>query len=146
MWYQYSYLLVLSGCCVYALALGGAPERLAALAMLIGSLASVLVIRASFEHVEVGLLAVDLVDELVLIAIMLEADRFWPILAVALHTLELLVPAAKQMVPAIHPWAYAATEQAIAYLVLLLIAIGVYRHRVRLRRFANDPPWTSFFG
>lgn len=80
------FLAILILCCGYALWRGGAPERLAA-----ATFASALV-RAHVDHrfieTETGLLVVDGILLLVLIAIALKADRGWPLLVAGLHPRE----------------------------------------------------------
>lgn len=138
------YLALLVGCCLYALARGGTPERAA-----VGILVSAVVASAftpstglhRFFQLEVGLLAVDTCLFLAMTALALKAQRYWPmwLAAVKFNTVitHLLI-----LSPTLPPWSYAVANAAWSYPSPLLIAIGAIRHRRRLRLYGADPAWS----
>lgn len=147
MWTMYAYGVLFLGCSGYALLRGGGPERAVALIVIFGSLISPLVAPAhpNFTRVSLLLLAVDLADQLALVIVAMRADRFWPIFAAAVHWLSPMSSLAKVAFPLIAPIIYGVTEQLSFVLVLLILAIGTWRHRSRLARFGSDASWSTSF-
>src|SRR6185312_824008 len=75
-------------CCSYALLRGGAPERICGCALLIAygaTLASYSALPIRFYRLDVGIFAVDAVLLLVLVAVALFANRFWPLFLAGLQ-------------------------------------------------------------
>lgn len=142
MWF-YVWHAALAASCAYAFLCGGAPERAAAAILAAGSVATPFVLRSAFGQMEPGMLAIDLIDQVALMLLMLWADRFWLVLLAGLHLLEPLIGLAKSATPAINPGIYARAENGLGCLMLFLIAIGTRRHRARLRRYGADPSWSA---
>lgn len=131
--------------CLYALTLGGWPERATAVILLCASVATVALPfdpTTSFHRVETLELVVDLTLMAGLMAIALLANRFWPLWLAALHLLAVAIHGVKGFDTALMPWMYAAAGGKLAYPMILLLATGVLRHRIRLARYGNDPDWT----
>jgi hypothetical protein len=144
---NFFYLVLLIAGCGYAFIRGGAPERIgmaiiAGNAVLTFFLVSAPPIR--FRGVEVGVFSVDVLAFFSFVALALRANRFWPIWVSALLGLGVLGSLAMMLHPRVIPWAYAVVLSIWSYPILLLVAIGVHRHRRRLIRNGADPSWTRF--
>jgi hypothetical protein len=141
--------LMLLGCCGYALRRGGAPERLGSLIFLVA--AALTVLGASpfgtrFHHVELGILVVDAAILFAFVALAIRSERFWPIWMAGLQTVEVLTHFARLVTPDIIPPTYGEAIALWSYPMLVLLAIGTWRHRRRLRRFGADNPWKNASG
>ncbi|MDQ0252226.1 energy-converting hydrogenase Eha subunit C [Sphingomonas kyeonggiensis] len=138
------YLALLVGCCLYALARGGTPER-AAVGILVSAVAATILSPAAGSHrfyqLELNLLVIDGTLFLAMTVLALKAQRYWPmwLAAVKLNTVvtHLLI-----LSPTLPPWSYAIANAAWSYPSPLLIAIGAVRHRQRLKRYGADPAWS----
>ncbi|HIV76324.1 MAG TPA: hypothetical protein H9899_02245 [Candidatus Sphingomonas excrementigallinarum] len=145
MTHVYIFNLIQALVCLYALTMGGWPERATAVILLFASVATI-VLRfdpsTSFHSVETLELVIDLTLMFGLMAIALLANRFWPLWLAALHLLAVGIHGVKGLDPMLVPWMYAAAGGKLAYPMLLLLAAGVMRHRWRLARYGSDPDWT----
>ncbi len=138
------YLVLLVGCCLYALARGGTPER-AAVGILVSAVVASAITPSTglhrFFQLELGMLVVDTCLFLAMTVLALKAQRYWPmwLAAVKLNTVmtHLLI-----LSPSLMPWSYAVANAAWSYPSPLLIAIGAVRHRQRLKRYGVDPAWS----
>jgi hypothetical protein len=138
------FFLYLLAVCGYAIWRGGAPERLAAVACLLATAATVagtLPRENDFASIELEVLAVDLALLAALFGIALKANRFWPIFATASHLVAVAVHLAKAANPALVGPVYAFASSGTSLLVLLILWAGTVRHRRRLRLQGSDPPW-----
>lgn len=137
--------VVLLAACGFAFVLGGAPERWIALVFLAGAIATFLLPfehHESFHSVHVRVLCVDLGVLIGLMAITLYADRYWPLYVSALHLIGIAIHGVKAIQPSLVPWMYAGASGKIAYPMLVLLAIGAWRHRQRLIAYGSDPDWS----
>ncbi|MBO9711912.1 hypothetical protein [Sphingomonas sp.] len=137
--------LLLLGVCGYAGLRGGAPERIVA-ALLFGSAVATVVVQqmhAQFEDTEVGTLVVDALLLAGLVAVALQANRYWPIWMTAIHTIAVAVHGAKIAVPSLLPMIYSVAAALSAFPILALLAIGTWRHRRRLNESGIDPSWNA---
>lgn len=136
--------ILLIGCCGYALWRGGPPEKTATIVVTSGWLLSVGFISqtGTFQSVEIGILVVDLLCLLALVAIALSADRFWPLWVAAFQLIGTAGHAARIVDPAIVPRAYAFMLSVWAYPMIVLMFAGTWRHRGRLSRFGMDRAWS----
>lgn len=144
-----AFLLLLVGCCSYALVAGGGPERLGASLYALACLATVVAASAPpirFRSVEVGVLLVDATIFFAFCILAVRANRFWPIWVSSFLGLGVLGHLARWLGPEVIPWAYAAILSIWSYPILLLIALGTWNHRKRLARFGVDRSWSSFSG
>ena len=135
--------LLLCVACLYALTRGGAPERLTAGVFLIAACASYYAPFSRFREVEIALSAIDLATLVALAAIAARADRFWPLYVSALQLLTLAIHGAKAYQPDLVHWMYGGASGKIAYPMIVLLAIGVLRHRQRLSTLGRDPDWSA---
>ncbi len=135
--------LVLIVACGYALWVGGAPERVAALVFAGAAAASYAVPYSGFHVVEAPLFVIDLLTLIALALIALAANRFWPLYVTALQLLTVAVHAVKAYQPTLAFWMYGGAVGKMAYPTLVLLAIGVIRHRNRVARFGDDRAWSA---
>ncbi|MGE7206364.1 hypothetical protein ACQKJZ_11865 [Sphingomonas sp. NPDC019816] len=141
----YVFNLLQSLVCLYALALGGWPERSIAIILLAASVATLLLPfdpATSFRSVEKLELIIDLGLMGGLIVVALLANRFWPLWLAALHLLAIGIHGVRGFDTAMVPWMYAAAGGKLAYPMIGLLAAGVLRHRMRVARYGRDPDWT----
>jgi len=133
--------------CSYAALRGGAPERFAAAAQFIAVLLTVMFghLRSSthgaWSGIEYGVALTDLSLFVAMVAIAVTSTRFWPILQASMLGCELLGHFAKPLGPDILPRAYYMTVAFRGYPTIILLAIGTWRHRGRLRRYGVDYAW-----
>jgi hypothetical protein len=145
----YAYLTILLICWAYALFKGGAPERIGASVIGLGSVLSLVAASASgirFGAVEVGVFLVDVTAFAVFVALALRAERHWPLWVAALQAIGTAGHAAKLVDPAVIPVAYAFVLAFWVYPMLLLIVMGTWQHQRRLARFGVDKSWSSSSG
>ena len=142
------FLIMLLGVCGYALWRGGAPERIAAGAMLAATVGSAIFrseVDARFLHVEVGLFMIDLLLLLVLVAVMLRADRGWPILVSALHLCTVGAHVVRFIDAEMIRVTYVVMVTASSWPMVIALGIGTWRHRTRVRVNGYDRAWSAPF-
>jgi len=142
---NYLFLALLTACCLYAVAKGGAPERIGMAVYATGSVLTFVAVSAPpirFQGVEVGVFFIDVCVLISLVVIALRANRFWPIWVSALQGLGVLGSLAMMLHPRVIPWAYAVVLSIWSYPILALIALGTRDHQRRLRANGADPSWT----
>lgn len=135
-------LLLASG---YAVAKGGAPERVVGLSLLLAFTLSILFQQPSaarFLGVEWGILAVDFGLLGILLSVALYADRFWPLWVAALQALGTGGHLVRGMDHGIEPIAYAILLASWSYPMVLLLAVGTMRHQ-RRRRHGPTLDWSQ---
>ncbi|HEV2816490.1 MAG TPA: hypothetical protein VGW40_04615 [Allosphingosinicella sp.] len=138
---------LLLACCGYAFLRGGAPERIGAAIFAIGT--GLTVVAASspatrFASLEVGILIVDGAALVGFLILALFAERYWPSWLTALQAIGTAGHAIKLADPEGFPWAYAFALAFWSYPMLLLIALGTFRHQRRVAKFGVDRSWSSF--
>jgi hypothetical protein len=141
------YYALLLLCWGYALLRGGAPERIAATIVLVGSLltlAAVSNLAGSYASVETGVFLVDAATLVAFLILALRAERFWPIWLTALQLLGTTGHAIKLVDPDIIPRAYAFAAIFWSYLMLPLLALGTWRHQRRVALYGADKSWSTF--
>jgi hypothetical protein len=134
--------LIMIAVCLYALAAGGGPERATALTFIAAASCSYIALSSKILHFEPNLVVIDLVTLSVLISIALFANRFWPMYVAALQLITLAVHGVKVYDPTLATWMWMATAGKLAYPTLVLLVVGVVRHRARLTRFGFDRSWS----
>ncbi len=146
MWHVIAYLILLLASCAAGLVVGGAPERIAALIMIGGTIlswVSVSVTNRGFVGPEAGLFAVDAAVLLALGAVAMKANRFWPIPMTAFMIPQVLGHVLRLADPTLLPWLYWLTSSLWGYPMLLSLLIGAIGHRLRARHSA-EKPWSNF--
>jgi len=130
---------------VYALVRGGAPERMVGASLLAASGIGWTLqtpFGQRFYGVEYGVLAVDLVLAIVLVAIALAADRFWTLWLAAMQLLGLGSHLVRVVEPGFARTAYAVLLAGWSYPMLLILVLGTARHVRRVSRMGFDVAWT----
>jgi hypothetical protein len=147
---NYYFWGLLAVCTAYALAAGGAPERIGA-----AFYAFAVVATNEILWAQIGRRWVDLDFQLFLVDLLLfvafcflaaVANRFWPIWVSALLGLGVLGHVARWAGPDMFWYAYALVLTIWSYPILAIIALGTFNHQRRLRRFGSDPSWSSSSG
>lgn len=141
------FLILWLGCCFYALARGGAPEKIGAAIFLAAALLSVALEQpngARWNSVELGVLAVDLAVFVGFFMLSVGANRFWPLWMSGMQGVQVFSHFAIALDAKVIPWAYWNAQTLWAYPMLVLLAVATLRHRSRLRRRGADPSWRRF--
>lgn len=129
----------------HAIVRGGAPERIAGVALL-GAAAATWLFQSSFGirfvGVEYGVLLVDLILLAVLLCIAAYADRWWTLWIAAFHMLGTSAHLVRFLDADVLRFVYALFSAAWSYPIVLLLAVGTLRHRDRLARYGSDLDWT----
>jgi hypothetical protein len=129
-WASLIFLLLSSG---VALWMGGWPERAAAIAMVTAWFASaVLLARIQLWGLEAEVMIVDVALFVVILAIALKSDRWWPLWAAGFLGLVVLVHFAVILDPRIWGRAYFVASNIFSYLTMLALLTGSLSRR-RLR-------------
>lgn len=139
------FTVLLIGSCGYALWRGGAPERIvggALLAAFVATLATYSELAGRFDSVELGVLIVDAVLLAVLVAVALRADRGWPFLLAGLHLCSVGAHLLKFLDVNMIRVTYALMIAIWSYPMLIALAVGTHRHRLRLQRQGYDLAWS----
>lgn len=132
--------------CGYAMARGGAPERIVACGFVIAFLLTLLLEppRATgFHAVEWRLLLVDGALLAAIAAVALRSTRYWLPPMASMQLVDILGHVSRTLDPAIVPRAYYALTAFVSFPMLALLAAGVWWHRRRLRRFGIDYAWVA---
>ena len=134
---------LLIGACAYALWRGRSEERLTAIVCIVATVASIaLVAPASLRYasVELGVLIVDVFTLGAFIFVALKSDRFWPLWISGLQLTTSVAHFLKGVDPEMVPIAYAAAGRLWSYPILIILAVGTWRSRHRLRLQPIDEP------
>ena len=141
------FLILWLGCCFYALARGGAPERIGAAVFLAAALLSLALEQPSgarWNSVELGVLIVDLAVFAGFFMLAVAANRFWPLWMSGMQGVQVFSHFAIALDAKVIPWAYWNAQTLWAYPMLVLLAVATWRHRLRVRRQGADPSWRRF--
>lgn len=137
--------LVLS--CLYAFSRGGAPEKIGAAIMIAATILTALAAsstRPGFDVMEAGILLVDAGMFIAFLALALRARRFWPLWMTGLQAVQVAGHAARLVDPEMLPWVYAVAQGFWSYPMMALLAVGTWRHQLRLKRFGIDNSWANY--
>ncbi|HWI88439.1 MAG TPA: hypothetical protein VNS11_04275 [Sphingomicrobium sp.] len=121
---------------LYALIRGSRDERHVAIICLIGAAVTTLVLSPlaeRFHGVELSVFAVDIAVFGGFLAVALRSDRFWPLWVAGLQLTTIMGHLMKGVDTALLPRAYAASLNFWAYPIILILAIGTWRHQRRSR-------------
>jgi hypothetical protein len=128
------YRVLMYGTCGYALFRGKADSRIVAAVFLIGDLSTLALRSSTYSSVETGVLAVDILGFLGFTYAALISDRFWPLWISGLQLTSSLGHLFKAIDTHLLPLAYAAALRFWAWPILIILAIGTWRGRRRLKR------------
>lgn len=135
-------LLISSG---YAMWRGGAPERAVGCSMVaayVATLFSHSEFAIRFTDVELGVLTIDILLMVILMAVALKADRGWPILLAGLHLTTVGAHAVRMIEPEMIEVTYAVMLSMWSYPMVVALALGTWRHRRRLQAVGYDRDWS----
>lgn len=141
------FLILTTVCTLYALWKGGAPEKAAASIFLYGAISTIALqgpIETRFLHLEVGIFIVDLTVLVALVVLALNAERYWPIWFAAFQVIQALSHVPRILMPQMVPEAYIEIVAIWCYPMLVILAVGTWRHQDRLRRYGRDRSWSDF--
>lgn len=116
---------------------GGRSERLAAVTLFTGWLASLAVVNTRGWPLHVGLWTVDLILLAVLVGIALRSHRYWPIFVAGFHLLTVLTHVARAVDRQAGAWAQATAGVMFSYLMLAALAFGAWGAWRERRQLAN---------
>lgn len=141
------YFAVTVLCWMYVFFRGGAPERVGASILALGSSLTVVTIsslRARYGALEFGVFLVDVATLAGFLLLALRAERYWPLWLAALQIIGTAAHAVKLVDPGMIWRAYAFAMQSWGYPMWLLIVAGTWRHQQRLALYGADRSWSSF--
>ena len=125
---------------------GGAPERTAAALLIAAYAVTRLAARplaARYGPLDVTMLTVDLLLLAGLLLLSVRADRSWPIVLTALHSLTVLGYLGGAVNPALRQLGYAIFLTLPAWLGMSPLWIGIVTHQRRLRQHGVDKSWRT---
>jgi hypothetical protein len=131
-------------CLGYAIYAGGKPERTAMLAQLVAFLLSLAAI--SFGSIPVrglpiGLALVDFALALALSLLAMKANRLWPIVLAGMQVATIFAHFARLMAFPLPAAGYIIFVQFWSWPMLMVTAVGIYKHQSRTRNFGEEPDW-----
>ncbi len=125
------YLAALAGTCLFAILRGGATERQATAALLIGVVLTQLAYFAGsgWKAPEYGIMAVDAALFVAFTAIAHRSERFWPIWLAASQLIGTITHLAAVLHPGVVTELYRLTQPFWVFPILAGIAWGTWAHR-----------------
>jgi hypothetical protein len=143
------WLVMLVACSGFALARGGPPERAVAILFLAADALTIVaqghLFSPSFRSMQVGVFLVDAALLAGLFVVTILSTRFWTIWLTGLQIVPVASHAIKLLMRVeILPVAYATALGFWGYPMVVILAIGTWRHIVRVRRDGADDSWRSF--
>ncbi|VWX55893.1 hypothetical protein [Sphingorhabdus sp. 109] len=133
--------------CVYSTIKGGAPERRAVIIFIVGIALSMIAATLSnlrFTQLEIGILTSDMAMLAAFVGLALHAERYWTLWLCSMQVIQVLSHIPLMIIPELLPQAYYVIAAFWAYPMLIVLAIGTYRHQQRLRQFGADRSWSDF--
>lgn len=101
-------------------------ERVVGWTMLIGMILTPIVqTRAFSDHPDWGIMLVDTLVTLIIIAVSMKTTRWWPLFCAAYHVLSVGIHVIKITRPDASQFAYLTAAVVFSYLGLLALAVGV---------------------
>ena len=139
-----AFMILLFLVAAYAQWRGGAPERIAAICMVIAMIATFWagLSNPSYRGVQWDMLLIDFGLLLPLLILAGAADRFWPIWLAAFQLVAVAAHGVTAFNPEILPVAYWWIVGKIAYPMVAILAIGTRRHHRRARGGIREYAWT----
>ena len=129
----------------YSMWRGGAPERVAAMLLLLALIGStsagVFHLPGKFTSVPVALALVDLLLAIALVVLAISARRLWLIPLAACQSITVLGHAAKLAAPHMFAGGYALLITIWAWPMMGLLLCGAYCHHQRIKAGYRDRPW-----
>lgn len=134
-------ILAYSACLGLILLLGGQPERVGAAVIIVGSLATGVVSAgvlgsSSWNHLEIGIMIIDIVVLAALWGVALSSNRFWPYWITAWQLIAVLVHLQMVFFANILPSAYSYASMYLAFPMVLLMLFASVNFRIRRMELA----------
>ena len=129
----------------YAVFRGGGPERAVGISLLMAAVIGVVIqspFIVRFLDVEWGILVIDLILLAVLMAVALNADRYWAMWLAALQALGAGAHFVRGVDGEVARFVYAVLLAGWSYPMILLLIVGTYRHQRRLAANGFDVDWS----
>lgn len=126
--------LLLAAVALYAWLKGGRDERAVATMCVAAAIATTLLLaplRQRFHGLEYPVFLIDMALFAGFVIIALRSERFWPLWMAGVQLTTVMGHMMKEIHTALMPRAYAASLGFWAYWTLVILAIGVWRHRRR---------------
>lgn len=126
---------------LYAFLRGRRDERQVGLILVVGVIATHLVIspeRHRFGGLETAVMLVDVAVFFGFLWVALKSERFWPLWVAGLQLTTLFGHALKAIDTGLFSWAYGASLAIWSYPIVLLLALGTWRGRRRLHRSGDE--------
>lgn len=142
--HMFAFTVAFIACLGYAIYAGGKPERAAILAQLVALLLSLAAI--SFGSIPVrglpiGLALVDFSLALALTILAMKANRFWTIVLAGMQVATIFAHFARLLAFPLPAAGYVIFVQFWSWPMLMVTAIGTYKHQSRKRKFGEEPDW-----
>jgi len=134
------YLSLLLAVTIYALRRGDREARVTALACVGATAATAIVLSPLIvrsANVETGVAAIDVAVLVVFVTVALQSARFWPLWISGLQLTTTLAHLIKLIEPDLLNVAYGAAMRFWSYPILLILAIGTYRTRLKTQDVAG---------
>lgn len=133
---------------VAALRWGAGPERICATALVLMTTADpvyhALLGRGTiYASVDVGHLVIDSLVAVVFVGVALQANRVYPLWLSGFQLLSVVSHFAREMSGTIAKLAYALMNYVPYYLILLILAAGIWRHSKRWKRYGPYRSWRT---
>jgi hypothetical protein len=138
------FLALLLAACGYAVRRGGGPERLTAFAFLTAYIITIVVRSYKSEryfNIETGVFVVDALLFIIVFAIMLRANRVWPIWMSVFLLMAVGGHIAKLFDPHVIRTAYQIMLSLWSWPAALLLIVATWRHQRRLALLGVDASW-----
>lgn len=135
--------ILLVAVCLFALLRGGREERLVAIMCGLGTLATMIVLSPlgdRYDSVEYGVVFIDLAMFAGFTAVALRSYRFWPLWVAGLQLTTMMGHLFKTIDTDLLPQAYAASLLFWSYPILLILAVGTWRHWRQAQLEGNGSP------
>jgi hypothetical protein len=139
------FLMALIFISLYAFKKGEKPERIVALTFistLFADMALHVVFVNTYAAINISHLIVDSFMWIVFVGLALKANRLWTLVVAALQTVTVCSHAVRIFNIELNPHAYGIMQVAGFYPMLLILAVGTWRHQQRRMQMGSDPSWS----
>lgn len=116
----------ISSVCTAALLKGSWSERVGALTVFGGWIATIAVEHHRWHEIQWGTFVVDGIVLAILVWLSLRSDRFWPIWAAGFQLLAVVTHAARVVDTNVSPWAYITAALIWGYMLVGALAFGTW--------------------
>lgn len=149
MWHVGAFAISFTACFAAIMVIGGAAERLSAIAQALAYFLTVaangLIMDHSFHGVRTDFWLVDSFLLLVLFLLSLVTTRFWILWVAAIQLLSVLAHLIRALDAQMLPTGYYAVVALAGWPMIGLTLIGAIRHHQRRARFGTDPSFMTYW-